>query len=144
VYDVVAFDMMGMLKLAFSPGCCAWIYGRGEPVLRLAVADAGSCSVHVFDAASGALVGSLMPHLSSLYDLAFAPDGRTLFTADNEHLRISDVVTRRTFDELVPGWTIQALASCADGRRVVVGGMGSLGRPANERAKLAVLELDAK
>jgi WD40 repeat protein len=100
--------------------------------------------VHVFDAASGALVGSLMPHLSSLYDLAFAPDGRTLFTADGEHLRISDVVTRRTFDELVPGWTIQALAACADGRRVVVGGRGSLGRPANERAKLAVLELDAK
>lgn len=100
--------------------------------------------VHVFDAASGALVGSLMPHLSSLYDLAFAPDGRTLFTADNEHLRISDVVTRRTFDELVPGWTIQSLAPSADGRRVVVGGKGSLGLPGNERAKLAVLELDAK
>jgi eukaryotic-like serine/threonine-protein kinase len=99
--------------------------------------------VHLFDTASGELVSSLMPHLRFVQDLAFAPDGRTLFTADNEHLRISDVVTLRTFDELVPDWRILALAVSADGRRVVVGGMGSLGVPANERARLAVLEVDA-
>jgi peptidylprolyl isomerase domain and WD repeat-containing protein 1 len=74
VYDVVAFDMMGMLKLAFSPGCCAWIYGRGEPVLRLAVADAGSCSVHVFDArdVGGSGAGAAQP-LASLASLHGAP-----------------------------------------------------------------------
>jgi peptidylprolyl isomerase domain and WD repeat-containing protein 1 len=49
--------MMGMLKLSFSPGCCEWVYARGEALLKLAVSDAGSGAVHVFDARAAAAAG---------------------------------------------------------------------------------------
>jgi serine/threonine protein kinase/WD40 repeat protein len=100
--------------------------------------------VHLVDAATGSLLGSLMPHLRYVQDIAFAADGRTLFTADTEHLRISDAATFHTFDELIPGWMILAVCASADGERVAVGGMGSLGLPVNERAKLGILELDPR
>ena len=57
VYDVAAFDMMGMLKLAFQPGPCAWVHARGDAVLKLAIADAGSGDVHIFDAREAAAAG---------------------------------------------------------------------------------------
>ena len=49
VYDVLSYDMCGILSLAFVPSACEWVFARGEAVCRLAVADAGSGSVHVFD-----------------------------------------------------------------------------------------------
>jgi peptidylprolyl isomerase domain and WD repeat-containing protein 1 len=75
MYDVMSFDMVGMLKLAFSPGCCAWIYGRGDAVQRLAVSDADSAAVHVFDArsAGGASAADAAQALATLTGLHSAP-----------------------------------------------------------------------
>jgi len=75
LYDVASFDMVGMLKLAFSPGCCAWIFGRGETLQRLAVSDAESSAVHVFDArtAGGASAAGSAQPLATLAALHAAP-----------------------------------------------------------------------
>ena len=67
MYDVLSFDMMGMLRLAFAPACAAWIFGRGEAVLKLAVADADSPAIHIFDArAAGGGGGGTAAPLATL------------------------------------------------------------------------------
>lgn len=38
VYDVLNFDMIVMLRTPYVPGCCEWVFKRGE-----AQVGAGSC-----------------------------------------------------------------------------------------------------
>ncbi|MCE9631729.1 MAG: protein kinase [Planctomycetia bacterium] len=117
---------------------------RWSPDGRLVACGMHDGGVHLFDGISGALVGSLAPHERRIEALAFTPDGRILLTADFDHLRISDTATFQTFDDVAPGWRIASVFASADGQRVVIGGMGSLDRPPDERAKLAIFELDPK
>ncbi|KAK9828550.1 hypothetical protein WJX72_000712 [[Myrmecia] bisecta] len=53
VFDVVNFDMIAMLRLPFVPSTAEWIYKRGEAQAKLAVADADSPDVAVYDMRSG-------------------------------------------------------------------------------------------
>ena len=111
---------------------------------RLVACGMHDGGVHVFDGVSGVHVGSLAPHEVHIEALTFMPDGRILLTADYDRLRISDTATFQTFDEVVPGWSIQSVFVSAAGDRVVIGGEGSLDGPLEEQAKLAVFELDEK
>jgi len=67
LFDVLSFDMTGMLRLAFTPRCLAWVYARGEQLLKLAVSDADSGAVNVFDArAAGGSSADAASPLASL------------------------------------------------------------------------------
>jgi WD40 repeat protein len=99
-----------------------------------------SGSVHMFESDSGKKIGSLAPHERQITDILYSPDGRGIVTADAEFLRISDAATLSTFDELRPGWQIEAMCIAADGRFIAVGGHAQAGNP-DERARLAILDL---
>lgn len=79
--------------------------------------------VMVFNA-TGAAVGTLAAHEHDLIGVAFLADGRTLVTADNENVRISDAATLATLDEIRPGWRLFDLTVMEDGSGVaIVGGV---------------------
>jgi WD40 repeat protein/tRNA A-37 threonylcarbamoyl transferase component Bud32 len=88
---------------------------------RLACATNGGFVVF-FDAVTGDRTGSLAAHERDLLWLAYSPDGRTLLSADSMSLRFSDALTLALFDELRPGWQINAVNASADGRAIVLGG----------------------
>jgi len=51
LFDVIAFDMVKMIELPYTPRCCAWIYRPGETERTvLAVSDAESNAVYLYDA----------------------------------------------------------------------------------------------
>lgn len=49
VFDVATFDMIAMLRLPYTPGCAEWAFQRGEAQLRLAISDAESPAIHLYD-----------------------------------------------------------------------------------------------
>lgn len=49
VFDVVNFDMINMLKLSYTPGCCGWIYNSGDAIPALAISEKESARVHIYD-----------------------------------------------------------------------------------------------
>ncbi|KAG0043987.1 Peptidyl-prolyl cis-trans isomerase cyp15 [Gryganskiella cystojenkinii] len=49
VYDVINFDMINMIKLEFTPSTVCWVHKRGEAQAKVAVSDADSSAIHVFD-----------------------------------------------------------------------------------------------
>lgn len=78
--------------------------------------------VMVFDAATGATVGTLAAHERDLIGVAYLADGRSLVTADNENVRISDAATLATLDEIRPGWRLFDLSVAEDGSGVAIVG----------------------
>ena len=93
VYDVLSFDMMGIFRLAFTPGCCCWIYSRGDPALKLAIADVDSPAIHVFDArdVGAATAGPATPlatlatlHSSPVKVMALNAAARTVISGDSK------------------------------------------------------------
>ncbi|KDD76769.1 hypothetical protein H632_c112p2, partial [Helicosporidium sp. ATCC 50920] len=49
IFDVAAFDMIAMLRLPFVPGTGTWLLRRGDADARLALSDAHSPALHVYD-----------------------------------------------------------------------------------------------
>lgn len=49
VFDVINFDMINMMRLNYSPLCAEWVHGLGDAICALAVGDAGSNAVYVYD-----------------------------------------------------------------------------------------------
>ena len=78
--------------------------------------------VMVFDA-TGAAVGTLAAHERDLIGVAYLADGRTLVTADNENVRVSDAATLTTLDEIRPDWRIYDLTVMEDGSGVAIVGV---------------------
>ena len=37
IFDVVNFDMINMLKLNFTAGCCGWLYNSGDARCAIAM-----------------------------------------------------------------------------------------------------------
>jgi WD40 repeat protein/tRNA A-37 threonylcarbamoyl transferase component Bud32 len=94
----------------------------------------------LFDTATGAPRGALVPHQRHIVSAAFSPDGRILVTADNDCVRISDVGTLTTLDEIRPGWHVRVVRLTADGSRLVLGGH-AVNANGTDSARLAVMEL---
>jgi WD40 repeat protein/tRNA A-37 threonylcarbamoyl transferase component Bud32 len=88
---------------------------------RLACATNGGFVV-LFDTATGDRTGSLAAHERDLLWLAYSTDGRTLVSADAMSVRFSDALTLALFDELRPGWRINAAIMAADSSAIVLGG----------------------
>ncbi|PNF14619.1 hypothetical protein B7P43_G12115, partial [Cryptotermes secundus] len=49
IFDVINFDMINMMKLEYVPLCCEWIHCPGDAVAALAVSDADSNKIYVYD-----------------------------------------------------------------------------------------------
>lgn len=109
-----------MMMLDPLPGdiqAIAWSPDGG----KVACATNGGFVV-LFDADTGTRTGSLAAHERDMLALAYSPDGRTLISADAMSVRFSDAHTLALFDELRPGWKINAVHVSADGRTIAVGG----------------------
>ncbi|KAI9223266.1 peptidyl-prolyl cis-trans isomerase cyp15 [Blastocladiella britannica] len=50
IFDVLQFDMINMIQLDFTPGCVAWVYQPDQAYFTVAVSDANSGAIHLFDA----------------------------------------------------------------------------------------------
>lgn len=49
IFDIVNFDMINMMRLDYIPSCAEWVHGSGDAVHALAVADADTSRIHVYD-----------------------------------------------------------------------------------------------
>nr|CAD7264168.1 unnamed protein product [Timema shepardi] len=49
VFDVVNFDMINMMRLDYVPHCAEWIHSPGDAISALALSDADSNKVYVYD-----------------------------------------------------------------------------------------------
>lgn len=97
--------------------------------------------VLLFDGATGAPRGALVPHERKVESLAFSHDGLMLVTADESCVRLSDVATHTTLDEIRPGFQVRTLRLDGGDRRLVLAGYaGDLHAPGGGR--IAVMELD--
>lgn len=97
--------------------------------------------VLLFDGLTGAARGALTAHERLIEGLTFSADGRCLVTADIGCVRISDVATLTTFDELRPGWQVLAIRLLPDDSGLVIA--GSDGETIRQAvARLAVMEFD--
>lgn len=50
IFDIINFDMINMITLDYVPSVCEWIYKSGDTIPCLAIADANSPCIKIFDA----------------------------------------------------------------------------------------------
>ncbi|KAF9463062.1 hypothetical protein BDZ94DRAFT_1259976 [Collybia nuda] len=53
VFDVVNFDMINIIKLGYMPHACCWVHRRGQAQGLLAVSDATSGKIRLYDGRGG-------------------------------------------------------------------------------------------
>jgi|694.fasta_scaffold09484_4 WD40 repeat protein/tRNA A-37 threonylcarbamoyl transferase component Bud32 len=123
-----------VLPIAIETTAVAW-----SPDATVIACGTRTGVVQLFDTTTGASLGSLAPHERMIEALAFSPDGRILFAADHDCVRVADVATLTTFDELRPGGRIRALGLTTDGTGLLIA--GRFPRPEGGVAALAVVEL---
>jgi WD40 repeat protein len=123
-----------VLPIAIETTAVAW-----SPDATVIACGTRTGIVQLFDTASGSLLGSLAPHERMIEALAFSPDGRILFAADHDCVRVADVATLTTFDELRPGGRIRAIGLKTDGSGLVIA--GRVPRSEGADAALVVVEL---
>jgi len=123
------------LPVAIETTAVAW-----SPDAATIVCGTRTGAVLLFDAKTGTPRGALAPHERKIEALEFAPDGRTLLSADRDAVRLSDAATLTTFDELRPGFELRDLCLSAEGTRLVLAGAAVEGAP-TAATRLAVMEL---
>ena len=83
VFDVINFDMINILKLDFVPSCMTWIHKAGDAIPELAVADAGSSVIHVYDGkGSSDPLRTLKIHSKPVACIGFSPQADIVISAD--------------------------------------------------------------
>jgi len=96
---------------------------------RLAVASK-SGNVRIVDARDGTTLQVLAGHRDFIRALGWSADGRVLYSADGESLKITDSVTGVPIDTFSPGWSIHAVVLAGPpqdpDRWLVVGGEAAL------------------
>lgn len=105
------------IPIADSLNCIAW-----SPDGRQLLCGSRNGEAAVYDTASGARVGALVPHAREVVAAAWSPDGRVLLTADDNGMRLSDAKTLAVYDEVRPGWTITDIAIAPAGDLVAIAG----------------------
>ncbi|XP_043225175.1 peptidylprolyl isomerase domain and WD repeat-containing protein 1-like isoform X2 [Amphibalanus amphitrite] len=53
IFDVINFDMINMMKLPYVPRCCQWVHAAGDALAALAISEADSPQIHVYDGRAG-------------------------------------------------------------------------------------------
>ena len=114
-----------------------------SPDGRLVAVGTRTGRVLLFDGLTGAARGALTSHERLIEGLTFSADGRCLVTADMGCIRISDVATLTTFDELRPGWQVLAVGLLPDDAGLVIAGSDAE-TTRDAVARLAVMEFDRR
>jgi len=86
-YDVLAFDMVNMLSVAYTPADCCWVSGKGAIEPKVVVADVASAALRVYTADSAAAeplhtIGQL--HAAPVTALAFNSMVNCVVSADKK------------------------------------------------------------
>ncbi|KAL4094382.1 hypothetical protein PRIC1_010043 [Phytophthora ramorum] len=86
-YDVLAFDMVNMLSVAFTPGECSWVSAKGAIEPKVVVADRNSAALRIYTAESAAnepihTISGL--HAAPVMVLAFNPVANCVISADQK------------------------------------------------------------
>ena len=83
VFDVVNFDMINILKLDYVPSCAGWIHKAGDAIPELAIADAGTSLIHVYDGkGSSEPLKTLKIHSKPVACIGFSPQADIVISAD--------------------------------------------------------------
>ncbi|CAH0482922.1 unnamed protein product [Peronospora belbahrii] len=84
LYDVLAFDMVNMLTVTFTPGECSWISSKGAIEPKVAVADRNSPAVKIYTTANEPvhIIGQL--HAAPVTALAFNAVTNCAISADQK------------------------------------------------------------
>lgn len=111
-----------------------------SPDAKLVAFSTRTGRVLLVDPVSAAVRGELVPHQRGVVTMAFASAGRLLLSADQDCVRITEVATLTTLDEIRPGWHVKAMRLLADEGCLAIGGHADSIDPG--AARLAVMELD--
>lgn len=49
IFDVITFDLLSMISLAYTPKCVCWVHRKGANLPLLAVSEAAQPLIHVYD-----------------------------------------------------------------------------------------------
>mmetsp|Transcript_23026 Transcript_23026/g.38101 ORF Transcript_23026/g.38101 Transcript_23026/m.38101 type:complete len:617 (-) Transcript_23026:553-2403(-) len=85
VFDVLSFDMINWVKLDFTPGVCEWVSGKMAARAVLAVADAESADVRLYDAVSndGTVLRTLRVHGAPVVVMKLNENKGAIISADS-------------------------------------------------------------
>ncbi|OWZ21210.1 Peptidylprolyl isomerase domain and WD repeat-containing protein 1 [Phytophthora megakarya] len=86
-YDVLAFDMVNMLTVAFTPAECCWISAKGAIDPKVVVADLNSAALRIYTAESSAnepvhTISKL--HAAPVTVVAYNPVANCVISADQK------------------------------------------------------------
>ncbi|XP_064460866.1 peptidylprolyl isomerase domain and WD repeat-containing protein 1-like [Ornithodoros turicata] len=91
VFDIVNFDLINMMKLPYSPGRCEWVYGQSDPIAAVAVSDAETGAIYVYDGRGseeapmeGPAKGLLDLHRSPVTIIKYNPKFDTAISVDKQ------------------------------------------------------------
>ena len=123
-----------VVKLAWSPDGRQLAYGTSEG------------RVATIDAASGATIKTFPKHAREVAGIVWSSAGRTLVTADSECVRVADIATTMTFDELRPGWIIEDMDFVGAGDAgaaplLVIAGSAAAAGGADREARVGLFDL---
>jgi WD40 repeat protein len=102
-------------SVAFAPDGRRLLWGGGSG------GDMFDGTIGLLDAASGALIRTFETSGPQVNEVGFAPDGRTIFSVDEEAVKLWDVASGKTL-WVSKGGTEACAAVAPDGRSVAVGG----------------------
>ncbi|KAF0993222.1 hypothetical protein HZS_5722 [Henneguya salminicola] len=71
IFDVVNFDMINMFRLGYTPDKCCWAYRQGQPITALAVSQAETGTIRIYDSKeSSSMLYELNIHHSPISAMA--------------------------------------------------------------------------
>ena len=85
IFDVVNFDMINIIKLGYVPECACWVHRSGDALPKLAVAEADSTKIHIYDGRSGdapLLHSAEKLHMKPVVAMAYSPAHDVVISAD--------------------------------------------------------------
>lgn len=84
IFDVVNFDMINILKFDFTPKTCCWVHSPSDGRFLLAVSDANSSAIHIYDArGDGKAIHTVEKlHRDSVQVMTYSPRYDIVVSAD--------------------------------------------------------------
>ncbi|KAI5896714.1 uncharacterized protein SCHCODRAFT_02615627 [Schizophyllum commune H4-8] len=84
IFDVVNFDMINIVKLGFKPHACCWVHPEGQSQGLLAISDAASGTIRIYDARGDGTPVSVVDtvHRYPVHVMAYSDRYDTVISAD--------------------------------------------------------------
>jgi len=85
IFDVINFDMINIIRLGYVPEVACWVHRIGDALPKLAVAEADSTKIHIYDGRSGdapLLHTAEKLHMKPVVAMAYSPTYDVVISAD--------------------------------------------------------------